>query len=296
MHSIQPDSLVSSSRRRLDRPARRGGRRALSARLAKNATRTRARAYLGIGALAALVVACDADVGGPDEVEATISVARGDNQRGNVNFRLSGPLVVRVMSSHGLALEDVEVTWSVISGGGLLSWSGDAPPASVLRSFTGASGLSGVLLTPTVPGITRVAAAAAGLQSSPVTFTAEAIPPDWPPVSTSSLVYDRTSYNPRDGGGCFDQCRGLGSYYERYVLHEDGTFGLQLSSSSFGFSELDGTYGRQGRLIAFHFNLNSAWQATGTVSDDCLVVEYNSTISLDEIFENGEFCRPSETR
>lgn len=274
---------------RLDPAARRGGRSAVSARPAGYATVTMTRAGLGIAALAALAVSgCEADVGGPDEVRATISVALGDNQRGNVNFRLAEPLMVRVRTAGGLGVEDVEVTWSIISGEGLLSDPiSDAPSASVLRTLTGATGLSGVFLRPTLAGTTRVAATAAGLQGSPVTFTAEAaeaIPPDWPPVPASSLVYDRTS----------DEFS-TGPNYERYVLHEDGTFALQSFTGAGGFSELDGTYAREGTLVTFHFNLNSPqWQATGTVSGECLMVEYN-WMAADE-FANGEFCRPSETR
>lgn len=305
MHSIQPDPLVSSSRRRLDRPARRDRPRALSPRPATCASASRTRAWFGIGALAALVVpGCDADVGGPDEVRATIatiSVASGNHQRGNVGYLLARALVVRVTDARGEGVADVEVTWTVTSGGGLLSpLTGDAEPDSVLRTLTrtltGAGGIDGVtavLLTPTLPGTTRVVAAAAGLPDSPVIFTAEAIPPDWPSVSTSSLAYDRTTYNWR---GCFGpECGSLGSYYERYVLHEDGTFGLQTSSSRFGFTEYRGTYSRVGTALAFEFDDDSRWEATGTLSGDCLIVEYNAMMGLDE-FEDGEFCRPSETR
>lgn len=283
---------------RIDLPARRGWRVPLQARRAKGGTGTRTHAWIGMLALTALVVpGCAADVGGPNEVRTAtaITMASGSGQQGNVGYRLAQALVVRVTDARGEGVADVEVTWTVTSGGGLLSpLTGDAEPDSVLRTLTrtltsagGIDGVTAVLLTPTLPGTSKVAAAVAGLQGSPVTFTAEAIAPDWPPVSGSTLVYERTSYSPSFASG---------SYYERYVLHEDGTFGLQFFSGRFGFSELDGTYAREGTLLALDFFANApTWEATGTVLDDCLIVEYNWTMTGDG-FEDGEFCRSSETR
>lgn len=227
----------------------------------------------------------------PPGVQGTIVMASGNHQKGNLNFPLWEPLTVRVTDRRGQGVENVEVTWTIASGGGLLSpASGDAPPDSVYRSLTDAGGSTATLLTPTVPGVTRVAAAATGFEGTPVTFTAEAFPPDWPQVPASSLVYERTTYDPR----AFP-CEYPGSYYERYVLHEDGTFALQFSCSVDGFWEYDGAFTRESALIAFDF-LESAvtWQATGTVSGDCLAVQYNAQMGLSG-FEDGEFCRRSET-
>ncbi len=279
--------------RLFDLPAR-GRSSPLSAGPAKGRTHTRTRAWIGMIALGALVVpGCDAAVEGPDDVRTAtaITMASGDGQQGRVGSPLARQFVVRVSDARSEAVGDVEVTWKVTSGGGLLSLSRvDARPGSVLRTLTGDDGIEGVtavLLTPTAPGTITVAATALGLQGSPVTFTARAIAPDWPPVPGSALIYERaTSYHR-------STLEFHGSLYERYVLYEDGTFGLQYDSGRFGFFEYPGTYSRVGTAFAFEFDGDSRWQATGTLSGDCLNVAYNLTMALSD-FEDGEFCRPSD--
>jgi len=104
-------------------------------------------------------------------------------------------------------------------------------------------------------------------------------PPDsFPPVPASALTYNRA---PAD---CHPRCE-----LSRYVLQEDGTFALQYVKDF--FFEYTGRYSRENASIAFAFDANSgAWQATGTIHGDSLVVAYNTNMQLSD-FEDGVYVR-----
>jgi hypothetical protein len=64
----------------------------------------------------------------------------------------------------------------------------------------------------------------------------------------------------------------------RYVLYDDGTFGLQMMHDRAGFFEYTGRYGISGSTIEFDFdtgNRAGAWEAHGTRAGGVLTVEYN---------------------
>ena len=106
----------------------------------------------------------------------------------------------------------------------------------------------------------------------------------FPPVPASALTYDRV---PAD---CHPRCA-----LSRYVLQEDGTFALQYVKDF--FFEYTGRYSRVNAAIAFAFDANSgAWQATGTIHGDSLVVAYNTNMQLSG-FEDGLYVRtPGENQ
>lgn len=273
-------------------PAR-GRSSPLSAPPAKRVAGARTRAWIGIATLGTLGVAgCDDAPQGPDEIRPATSIAivSGNEQHGNVGFPLGRAFTVRVVDAEGTGVGDIEVTWTVASGDGLLSpSSGNGPPASVLVTHTEAQGgTAAVLLTPTLAGTSTVIAAVVGIQGSPVTFTAQALAADWPPVPGSALIYERTSYPP-------SMLAALGSHHERYVLYEDGTFGLQTVSGRDGFGEIGGTYAHVGAAFALEFSGNPNWRATGTLAGDCLILVYDIIMALDFNVWDGEFCQPSET-
>lgn len=115
-------------------------------------------------ALLALLAACGSD-GAPSDARS-ITPQSGDDQTGIVGEELA-PLVVRVVDASDVPEADVEVGWSVVSGGG------DITPAS---SLTDANGLASTTFTlgPTV-GAQVARASVAGADGSPVTFTATAL-------------------------------------------------------------------------------------------------------------------------
>lgn len=254
---------------------------------------TRRKAWISVAALGALGPAgCDGAPQGPDEVPAatSITIAGGAGQRGNVGFPLPRDFSIRVADAEGRGMGDVEVTWTVTSGGGLLSLSsGDAPTASVLVTRTDADGRTAALLTPTLAGRSTVDVAAAGVPGSPATFTAMALAPDWPDDAGSALVYDRTSYHP----GTISY---FGGYFERYLLNEEGTFRRQSylgyldGPDGPSFWETAGTYTVEGSAVALSFSDDARWRATATLADDCLTVVYNEVMMWSD-FEDAEFCR-----
>jgi plastocyanin len=107
----------------------------------------------------------------------TIAGTGGANQSGTVGQVLSDPLRVRVTDGFGNGVPGVSVSWAVTGGGGSI-----APPTSV----TGADGSTSATLTlgPT-PGANTAEAASAGLDGSPVSFTATGDPP---PPTTVQVV------------------------------------------------------------------------------------------------------------
>lgn len=79
----------------------------------------------------------------------------------------------------------------------------------------------------------------------------------------------------------------------RFVLYDDGTFGLQYSSANYPFFEYRGTYKEANALITFEWegwSTAGPWGATGSVTDDSLTVRYNVIMQLSD-FEDGVYIR-----
>lgn len=84
-----------------------------------------------------------------------------------------------------------------------------------------------------------------------------------------------------------------GSLSTSYVINEDGTFVRQSNSARWGFFEYPGTYSVADPGLVFDFearNRAGKWQATASISGDCLTVKYNIVMSLAD-FVDGEYCR-----
>jgi hypothetical protein len=84
-----------------------------------------------------------------------------------------------------------------------------------------------------------------------------------------------------------------GHLASRYVLYEDGTFGLQFSSAGWGFFEYTGWFTRDGARIAFDFDMHSTsgpTTAVGTLDGDSLSVAYNMDMLLSD-FVDGVYVR-----
>lgn len=274
-------------------PTRHACSGSLSTRSPKGEAGNRIRRCIALLALGALAVpGCATDVQAPEEVQAAAAIAAlsGDGQKGDVGFPLARPFVVRVTDARGAGFGDVEVAWRVTSGMALLELDPPSgfPPGSITESTfatrTDAQGNAAVFLTPRLVGTTTVTATARSLEGSPVTFTVDAILPEWPPISGPALVYERqTPYSP-------SSLEDHGGYFERYVVYEDGAFGLQTFSGQFGFFEYPGTYVREGSTITLSFP-QRAWAATASLSGNCMAVEYGAGMSVDG-FEDADYCQP----
>lgn len=99
----------------------------------------------------------------------------------------------------------------------------------------------------------------------------------WLPISGAALVYEEAGADPGE------LLLRSGEVRSRYVLHEDGSFGLQTSDGT----DFRGAYSREGTTITFDFD-GADWLATGTVRGDSLSVEYNLDALLSD-FENGVY-------
>jgi len=99
----------------------------------------------------------------------------------------------------------------------------------------------------------------------------------WLPISGSALVYEEVGADPGE------LLLRSGEVRSRYVLHEDGTFGLQTSAGT----DFRGTYSSEGSTIRFDFD-GANWLATGTLRGDSLSVEYNDAALLAD-FQNGVY-------
>jgi adhesin/invasin len=96
-----------------------------------------------------------------------IALNAGNNQSGTVNTALAAPYVVKVTDVNGNPVQGVTVGWSVTGGGSM-------NPAS---SLTDAAGLASSTRTlGTTAGTQSASATVAGLNGSPVGFTATANP------------------------------------------------------------------------------------------------------------------------
>ena len=79
----------------------------------------------------------------------------------------------------------------------------------------------------------------------------------------------------------------------RYVLYDDGTFGLQYSSANYPFFEYRGTYKEANAVITFEWegwSTAGPWGATGSLTEDSLTVRYNLIMQLSD-FEDGVYIR-----
>lgn len=215
-----------------------------------------------------------------------LAVVSGNGQEGRVGAPLRDAFVVRVTDARGDGVGNAAVTWRLTSGAGHFQLS----TPDILRTLTRADGVAAARFTPTAPGTSTVAAEVAGLQGSPLTFTTEAAPLDWPPVSGSALIYERVN------GHSGPTLSFHGTLSERYVLEENGFFRLQFHSGRYRFFEYPGTYSRRDAALELAFDDDGRWRATGTFDgSDCLVVEYNIIMGLSD-FEDGVYCPSAETQ
>jgi hypothetical protein len=99
---------------------------------------------------------------------SAIAIESGNPQAGTVGTALAQPFVVKVTASDNIGVAGQAVAFSIGSGGGSLSAN---------QATTDAAGLASVTYTPgSTPGNASVQAAAAGLNNSPLTFSATISP------------------------------------------------------------------------------------------------------------------------
>jgi photosystem II stability/assembly factor-like uncharacterized protein len=101
---------------------------------------------------------------------ASIEIVSGDNQFGTIGALLPDSLVVKVLNNSGQALPIIEVTFTIISGGGTLS-KGTTKSTNKIITYTDTQGMANVKLT---LGNTKVVnqVRASVLDVTPVVFTA----------------------------------------------------------------------------------------------------------------------------
>jgi len=122
------------------------------------------------------VAACD-KVPTEQPIASHIAIFGGDDQVANAGSRLANPLSVLVTDRDGRGLPNVKVDWQITSGEGEFLSVSDGRPLIQSFSVTNADGVARVLVQFTVPGTSTVAASVAGLQGSPLTFTATVFKP-----------------------------------------------------------------------------------------------------------------------
>ena len=121
---------------------------------------------LAVTALVAIAGGCS-DGNGPDGDGGATAIAAvdGGSQVGTIGVALPLPLRVRATDAADNPVAGVAVTWSVVSGGGSIP----------VTSQTGADGIAAATFTlGAATGTQSAQAAVAGLDGSPVLFTAEA--------------------------------------------------------------------------------------------------------------------------
>lgn len=127
---------------------------------------------------------------------------------------------------------------------------------------------------PTRPERAAVAAPAPSPSPSPVPY----VDPGFPPAAAGAAVYGRTSPSSVPGS-------------QRYVLFEDGRFGLQYLRPDAGFHEYAGSYSRTAAGAHLVFDANGgSWQADANFDGEFMVVRYNLVATFDD-FEDGMFVR-----
>lgn len=113
------------------------------------------------------------------ETEATVTGARlarvaGNDQEGKAGESLDEPLVVRLTNARGQGVANVEVTWRLASGAGLLNWEGSGSDSASISTSTAPDGGARTALTPTALGATTVVASVDRLDVPAVLFAADA--------------------------------------------------------------------------------------------------------------------------
>jgi len=130
---------------------------------------TRAQAFLPIVAIVLLTTCRGREGTGPAvPIPTDIAPVSGDHQTGTAGQVLAQPLVAKVVSSTGSGVAGVTVTWQLTAGGGTLS------AGSVPTDLQGRAAVRVTLGTASGSNNTIVTASVAGLNGSPVTFTASA--------------------------------------------------------------------------------------------------------------------------
>lgn len=76
----------------------------------------------------------------------------------------------------------------------------------------------------------------------------------------------------------------------RYVLYDNGAFGLMYAAFDFTYA---GTYWRVGRDIYFDFGTDGLWDASGTLEGDVMEVRYSVMMEHSD-FENAVYKRSRE--
>lgn len=114
------------------------------------------------GCVTFALAACDT----PSEIEtpAVIAAVSGNGQSGTVGGSLREPIVVVVTTSRGNSTQNIRVSFNVIAGGGSVS------SASQLTDALGRASVTWTLGT--IAGNNEMTASVAGLQGSPVRFSA----------------------------------------------------------------------------------------------------------------------------
>jgi hypothetical protein len=139
--------------------------------------------------LSLALLACSGDAEptspGATTAPAQVVIVSGSDQAGKAGQMIAEPFVVRVMDHRGRGVGNVEVTWTVTFGEGVLQGEWEAcpdgegfgdPVRSVSRS-TDDDGIVRLSFMPTSFGLVTVIAEVPGLQGSPIIFTTDATDP-----------------------------------------------------------------------------------------------------------------------
>jgi hypothetical protein len=135
-------------------------------------------------------------------------------------------------------------------------------------------------LTPTAPTSTADSTATPPPTSSPAPGAVS-----FPAVSRPARIYVAVAlpWYPMHGS----------PLASRYVLYDDGTFGLQYSSANYPFFEYRGRYAEANGHITFEWegwSVAGPWGAAGSLTEDSLTVRYNLIMQLSD-FEDGVYLR-----
>ena len=130
-----------------------------------------------------------------------------------------------------------------------------------------------------------IAPPAAPAPGAPPVAPAIAPPPEFPALSRAGQIY-------RGPDSLYDFIANQhgSSVASRYVLYDDGTFGLQFASLRYPFFEYTGRYLSSASEFNFDFDGGSGWYATGSLRGDSLIVKYNLEASMSD-FADGVYVR-----
>ena len=135
-------------------------------------------------------------------------------------------------------------------------------------------------VSPTAPTPSTVAVA-----PTPAPPIEPGVPPPFPPVSRPARVYVAAQFP------TYEYHRG--PLASRYVLYDDGAFGLQYASPRFGTFEYRGMYTESNGHLDFQWegsSLAGPWGATAVITEESLTVSYNVIMQMTD-FEDGVFLR-----